>query len=326
MEGKIALEEHFAIGETLGDSSGYLPDQLWPELSRRLTDIGEMRLAEMDRHGLAMMILSLNMPAIQAIPEAKGADAAARRANDHLADKIARHPDRFAGLAALPMQDPDLACRELERCVRELKFCGALVNGFSQVEGRVAPEYYDTAHYLPFWQTVQQLDVPFYLHPRNPLPSRAPIYEGHSWLLGPTWAFAQETAAHALRLMGSGLFDHCPHLQLVLGHMGENLPGCLWRIDNRNHWANSPHKYAAKKKIADYMRENVHITTSGNFSTPTLANAIAELGAGRIMFSVDYPFESCGDAASWFDRTDLPEADRTRIGRSNALSLFRLAA
>ena len=71
---------------------------------------------------------------------------------------------------------------------------------------------------------VEKLDVPFYLHPRNPLPRDAKIYEGHPWLLGPIWAFGHETAVHALRLMGSGLFDAHPRLQIILGHMGEDLP------------------------------------------------------------------------------------------------------
>ena len=122
------------------------------------------------------------------------------------------------------MQDPEAAARELERCVKELGFRGALVNGFSQVGDADTAVYYDLPQYRPFWAMVERLDVPFYLHPRNPLPRDAKIYEGHPWLLGPIWAFGQETAVHALRLMGSGLFDAHPRLQIILGHMGENLP------------------------------------------------------------------------------------------------------
>ncbi|MDP1346266.1 amidohydrolase family protein, partial [Klebsiella pneumoniae] len=88
--------------------------------------------------------------------------------------------------------------------------------------------------FRPFWAAVQTLDVPFYLHPRNPLPAHAPIYDGPPWLLGPTWAFGQETAVHALRLMGSGLFDDYPDLKIILGQLGEGLPYSMWRVDNRN--------------------------------------------------------------------------------------------
>ena len=177
----------------------------------------------------------------------------------------------------------------------------------------------------PFWQVVERLDVPFYLHPRNPLPRDAKIYEGHNWLLGPIWAFGQETAVHALRLIGSGLLDAHPRLQIILGHLGEGLPYYLWRIDNRNNWMKAPHKYAARGRVADYVRANFHFTTSGHFSTPALMDAIAEMGAERIMFSVDYPFEDISDAANWFDQVPLSDADRRKIGRTNALKLFGLA-
>jgi hypothetical protein len=178
----------------------------------------------MDKHGIEMMILSLSAPAMRAIPETAKADEIARRANDYLAEQVARRPSRFQAFAALPMQDPELAITELERCIKTLGFRGALVNGFSQISDHQAPVYYDVSQYWPFWEKVEQLDVPFYLHPRNPLPEDSRIYASHPWLLGPTWAFGQETAVHALRLIGSGLFDAYPRLQIVLGHLGEGLP------------------------------------------------------------------------------------------------------
>jgi gamma-resorcylate decarboxylase len=324
MKGKVGLEEHFAIEDTINDSKGFLPDRVWTELRARLLDFQDKRLAEMDRHGMDIMILSLNAPAVQAIPDVKRANEVARKANDLLADQIAKRPDRFAGLAALPMQDPELATRELQRCVRELKFCGALANGFSQVGDPNTVAYYDLKQYWPFWAEVEKLDVPFYLHPRNPLPSWSPIYEGHAWLLGPTWAFAIETATHALRLMGSGLFDAHPRLQIVLGHMGEGLPAYMWRIDNRNNWSKSEHHCAAKKKMSEYFEANFYLTTSGNFRTQTLTNAIAEIGVDRVLFSTDWPFEDVSDAAVWFDAAPIAEADRIKIGRTNALRLFKL--
>ena len=272
----------------------------------------------MDRHGIALSILSLNSPAIQAIPDPRAAAETARRANDALADAIARRPDRFAGFAALPMQDPEAAALELTRSVRDLGFKGALVNGFSERGGAVL--YYDDAIYLPFWSVAEQLGVPFYLHPRDPLPSREPIYEGHPWFRGSAWAFGAETAMHALRLMASGLFDRHPRLTMILGHLGEGLPYSVWRIDHR--LGKSPRGIPAKRTMADYLRANFYLTTSGNFRTPTLVNAIAEVGADRILFSVDYPFEDAADAASWFDTAEISEEQRRRIGRENAARLF----
>lgn len=321
---KIALEEHFAIEETVQDSAGFVPQSYWPELKHRLLDIHQRRIDEMDRNAIDLMILSLNAPTVQAIPNAKAAYELTRRANDFLAEQVARRPDRFRGFAALPMQDPDLAARELERCVNELGFVGALVNGFTQVEGGNGVLYYDLPQFRPFWGTVQALDVPFYLHPRNPPPSQAPIYDGHPWLLGPTWAFGQETAVHALRLMGSGLFDEYPDLKIILGHLGEGLPYSMWRVDNRNAWVTTPPNYPAKKRIAEYFHANFWLTTSGNFRTQTLVDAMLEIGSDRILFSADWPFENIDHAANWLEAASISDNDRIKIGRGNAAKLFRL--
>ena len=326
MQGKIALEEHFAIPETLQDSAGVLPDDCWQELSARLLDIQDRRLREMDAHGIEMMLLSLNAPAIQAIPDRTAAGELARKANDYLAEQVARRPDRFQGFAALAMQDPEESAREAIRSIKELGFRGALVNGFSQSSDGPDMLYYDLPMYRPFWAEFEKLDVPFYLHPRNPLPQHAQIYAGHSWLLGPTWAFGQETAVHALRLMGSGLFDDYPGLAIIIGHMGEGLPISMWRVDNRNGWTKgmAPADYPAERPIADYFHDNFYITTSGNFRTQSLVDTMLEVGSDRILFSADWPFENIDHAAIWFDSASISEADRRKIGRTNANALFKL--
>lgn len=327
MDGKIGLEEHFAIADTLQDSAGFLPPEDWEELSGRLIDPEDRRLREMDANGMETMILSLNAPAVQAIPEVARAAEVARRANDDLAEKVARRPDRFQGLAALPLQDPELAAAELTRCIRELGFVGALANGFSQAEGGDTLLYYDLPQYRPFWAVCAELGAPFYLHPRNPLPRDARIYDGHPWLMGPGWAFGQETAVHALRLMGSGLFDDFPGLQIIVGHMGEGLPFNIWRVDNKNAWTKRPGSggpQPARKSFTEYFRENCHITVSGNYCTEALLCSMQVIGADRILFSTDWPFENVDYSAAWMDSVDIPEADRLKIGRTNALRLFDL--
>ncbi len=324
MNGKIGLEEHFAIPDTLQDSAGFVPGDYWKELSGRLLDIQDRRLREMDANGMEMMILSLNAPAVQAIPDRARAIEIAKRANDYLAEEVAKRPDRFQAFAALPLQDPDAATRELERCMTELKFKGALVNGFSQVDTPDNCVYYDAPQYAGFWATAEKLDAPFYLHPRNPIASWSQIYQGHPWLMGPTWAFGQETAVHALRLMASGLFDTHPDLKIIIGHMGEGLPFSMWRVDNRNAWVQLPKGHPAKKPLAEYFQRNFWITTSGNFRTQALLNTMQEVGADRILFSTDWPFENVDHAAHWFDEASISEADRLKIGRTNAIDLFKL--
>jgi 2,3-dihydroxybenzoate decarboxylase len=324
MQGKVIVEEHFAIPETLGDSRGIWTEETWTELRTRILDIHDRRLREMDQYGVELMLLSLNAPAIQSMWDVAGAGETARQANDYLAEQVRKRPDRFQGLAALPMQDPEMATRELTRCVKELGFKGALVNGFSQVSDPETVSYYDTPDYWPFWEAVEKLGVPFYLHPRNPLKRDAGIYEGHPWLYGPRWAFGHETAVHALRLMGSGLFDKFPALNIVLGHLGEGLPYAIWRVDNANGWVPNRQNYQARKKIADYLYSNFYLATSGFFHTQSLVAAMMEMGADRILFSVDWPFEDISAGVTWFDNASISETDRMKIGRTNAARLFGL--
>lgn len=322
MKNKIAIEEHFAIAESVGESAEYAVPGEGNLLERRLIDLDGERLDEMDKHGIAFAILSLNAPGVQSMFDAKKAVDYARRANDALAAGVARHPDRYAGFAAVPMQDPDAACRELTRAIKELKFKGVMVGGFSQLGDEKTIIYYDDPRYHAFWATVAELGVPFYLHPRDPLPERTTFYDGHPWLRGASWAFGVETATHALRIIASGVFDRHPTLTLILGHLGEMLPYSIWRFDHRV--TKRPRGIPARKTFAEYLRNNVYVTTSGNYHTPSMKQAIEELGVDRVLFSVDYPFEECGDAARWFDTCDLSADDRQKIGRANSAGLFDL--
>ena len=318
--GKIALEEHFVLAETIDTS--YAVRDLPPATRNRILDLGSGRIADMDRGGIDICILSLTAPGVQGIPKVKEAIAQARRTNDYLAENIAKNPKRLKGFATLPLQDPEAAAQELTRCVKDLGFCGALVNGFSQVGEGDSAVYYDLPQYRPFWATVQELDVTFYLHPRDPLSARQQCYEGYRWLAGSPWGFAVETSIHALRLMASGLFDEYPKLKVIIGHLGEGLSFGIWRVDNRIRRGSGTPK--AKLPMSQYLRENFYITTSGNFRTQALTNVILEVGADRVLYSVDYPYEDVVEAREWFDQASISEFDRSKIARANAKQLFRL--
>ncbi len=321
MRGKIGLEEHFvtaALEEDCITAVGWDPKE-WRGVLDRLEDFDE-RIAQMDELGIEVMVLSLGSDGAQGIADSSKATLIAQEANDALAGIVARQPNRFAGFAAVAMQDPRGAADEAERCVRQLGFRGVLVNGYSDMpDGSGA--YYDAPDYIEFWERIAELEVPFYLHPRNPLAANAGIYNGREELLGPSWAFAVETGTHALRLITSGLFDRVPQLQIILGHMGEQLPFAMARLEQRI--SHDP-KVKLKRSPRRVFRENFHITTSGNYHTPSLLGAMLELGADRVMFSTDYPFEQMRDAAEWFDALAISEADRMKIGRTNAETLLRL--
>jgi predicted TIM-barrel fold metal-dependent hydrolase len=325
MKNKIAFEEHFAIEETLEQTRSFAGDSgVWDDFTREILDLGDERLDQMDKTGIEFAILSLNAPGIQRILNAGEAQNVAKKANDRLAEAVARHPGRYAALAALPMHDADAASKELTRCVRELGFKGCMVNGFQQVGDEKNVKYYDLPEYRSFWATVSELDVPFYLHPRMQIPSRAPIYDGHPWLMSSPWGFAVETSIHSLRLCGSGLFDDYPKLRICIGHLGENIPFGLWRIDARMQF--SRRAYRGKRPLGDYFRQHFHITTSGNFNDPAFRCTLDTIDNDKIYFSADYPFERMEDAANWYDATPVITAEQKRkIGRTNAIKLFKLA-
>ncbi len=324
MKGKIVFEEHMAIEETVGHAKAAAGESArWDELALELLDVDEKRLAAMDNSGIELVLLSLNAPGLQSVLDTEEAIGIAGQANDRIAQAVIRYPGRYAGLAALPMQDPDAASAELERCINELDFKGALVNGFTQKNEPDSALYYDIPEYREFWATVSELDVPFYLHPRMQIPSQSRNYEGHPWLMSSPWGFAVETSIHALRLCGSGIFDDFPNLKIILGHMGENIPFALWRLDARMRF--SPRGYRGKRPLGDYFRDHFHITTSGNFNDPAFKCTLDVMGTDRVYFSADYPFERMEDAADWFDATTvITDEERMQIGRTNAIELFKL--
>lgn len=323
MPGKIAVEEHFVTPElrdTIFPSIGWEPTE-WKEMASQLQDVGEARLADMDAAGIDIAVLSLAAPCIQDEYDLPRAIERAIAANDALAAVVATHPDRYAALAALPLQDPTAAADELERCVTELGFKGALANGYSSVGSLDTAAYYDEPQYLPFWDRVASLSVPFYLHPRNPLPTQRRIYDSREALLGPTWAFTVETATHCLRLIVSGLFDRWPNLQIIIGHMGELLPFAVQRTEQRLSHLPALNLERGPQQC---LRENFYLTTSGNFHTPSLIGALLQVGADRLLFAADHPFERTADAAAWFDNAPISETDRLKIGRTNSQTLLGL--
>lgn len=229
----------------------------------------------------------------------------------------------------LSMHDPKVASEELRRCVTQYGFKGALVNDTQRNdESGSSMIFYDGPEWDSFWATVQELDVPFYLHPRNPTGVfYDKLWAPRKWLLGPPLSFAQGVSLHLLGMVTNGVFDRFPKLQVVIGHLGEHIPFDLWRI---NHWfedVKKPLGLSCKKTIREYFAQNIWITTSGHFSTPTLEYCIKEIGHERILFSIDYPFESFEDACNWYDGVTLDKAETVKaIGRDNAKKLFKLGA
>lgn len=324
MKGKIGFEEHFAVEETLQETHNFAGDSgIWDDFTRQILDLEDERLEHMDKTGIEFAVLSLNAPGVQKILDADEAMNVAKKGNERMAEAVAKRPDHYAAFAALPMHDPDAASRELTRCVKELGFKGCMVNGFQQVDDPDNVRYYDFPEYRSFWATVSDLDVPFYLHPRMQIPSRAQNYDGHPWLMSAPWGFAVETSIHSLRLCGSGIFDDYPNLRICIGHLGENIPFGLWRIDARMRF--SRRGYRGKRPLGDYFRDHFHITTSGNFNDAAFRCTLDVIDNDKVYFSADYPFEKMEDAADWYDATEvISDEQKHKMGRSNAIRLLGL--
>lgn len=315
---KIALEEHFivpALEDRLIEGMPAVTPDAQRQLVDLLSDLGERRLAAMDEAGIELSVLSISGPGVQAEPDAARAVRLAREANDLLAEGVARHPTRYRGFAHLAMQDVAAASAELERCVRDLSFVGAMVNGHTH------GIYLDNPCYDPFWDVLQQLDVPLYMHPEDSL-ILPHVLQGAPELRKATWEWNMEMSAHFLRLVFAGVFDRFPRLKIVLGHMGETLPYVLWRLDSRAELITGKRPLAMKP--SDYLKRNLYVTTSGQCDDVPLIAAISALGVGHVLFSVDYPYEESAIAGRFLDQAAIAPDVREKVARLNAIRLMNL--
>ena len=234
-----------------------------------LLDMDE-RIKIMDGTGIERTILSLTSPDIQSITDTELAAKVARDTNDLVKSNfVDKRLDRLSMFACLPTQDGTAAAVELRRTVGELGAVGALINGYTNVPDANTARYLDDDAYEPMWAAVEELGVPVYLHPREPLPAQQAIYAGYESLVGSAWGFAHETATHAVRLMLSGLFDRHPGVQVILGHLAEGLPFLLPRLEYRlDKQKDGAGLGSARRKVSEYFSDNFYATTSGHFPHP----------------------------------------------------------
>jgi len=318
----VALEEHYWDAEVASHFKERGPEMRNPQMLERLHDLGALRLKEMDAAGIDLQVLSHGAPATQRI-EGDLAVQVARGANDRLFKATQSHPDRFKAFAVLPSNEPKAAADELERAVTKLGFKGAMLHGLSYGE-KNSGLFLDDKRFWPIYERAQKLDVPIYLHPAVPHPAVVEAYykdylQQFPGLLTAAWGFTVETATQGIRMVLSGVFDKYPGLKMILGHLGESLPFSLWRIDMAlQRPGNAPTPFR------DTFRNHFWITTSGNFSTPALICCVLEMGADRILFSVDYPFVPNPPGVKWMDSVPLGPEDRAKILHGNAERLLKL--
>ncbi|KAB2577372.1 Decarboxylase orsB [Lasiodiplodia hormozganensis] len=281
----VTLEEHYVDHQVLGTSQedAFAYSAFPQPLMDKLASLGDDRLADLDANSISMQVLS-HAP-VDPSPHV------CRGANDRLAATVRRNPTRYAAFALLPMVDPQAAAEELNRCVRDLGFVGALVSNHHK------GSFYDDPRYWPVFSTAQGLDVPVYIHPAFPSQDKIYQYRGHysepiAQMLGAWgWGWHCDVGLHVLRLYAAGLFDLFPKLKIVIGHMGEMLPFQLDRIIDITEGMNTP-EWNRQRGLRQVWESNIWITTSGMFSLAPMTCLLKVTSPDKIMLSVDYPFSA----------------------------------
>jgi 2,3-dihydroxybenzoate decarboxylase len=241
----------------------------------------------------------------------------AKDANDLAYAAVKAHPDRFAAFAALATADPVAAADELERCVVELGFKGAMIHGHAQ------GSFLDEKKYWVIFERAEKLDVPLYLHPTLPHPDAVKAYfQGYEELARAGWGFAVDTSCHFLRIVFAGVFDAYPRLKIILGHLGEGLPFAMHRLNDHTHRAAA--RRGLEKPPLQYFKDNLLVTTSGNWYEPAFLCTLLALGADNILFAVDWPYEANSAGMEFLKKLSISDADREKIAHGNAERILRM--
>jgi predicted TIM-barrel fold metal-dependent hydrolase len=325
----IDLENHFAATDWLAavrKNEIQLPawsiamfDPASP-MSAKLTDLGEGRIKLMDEAGVDVAVLSLSAPGIERF-EPVAATKLAREANDELAEAISKHPDRFRGFAALSARDTDAAVAEFERCVKELGFVGW------NTHSNFGDSYLDEKRYWPLLAKAEELAVPIYIHPDLPI---IPQFLSYGFGLGgPAYGYGAETALAMMRLVIGGVFDVFPGLKIILGHYGEGLPFMMDRVNRpyvQGHVRPDPTVAPLLKRTpAEYLRDNMVVTTSGNYSTDAFVCTKNALGCSRMTLGSDYPYESMRVCMDFLKAQSMSPSEERELYETTASSLWARA-
>lgn len=286
----IGIEEHFL---TAGIRAAWAASPIGQEgtggfdrgdIEARLDDLAEHRLELMDESGIDVQVLSVTTPALHNL-EAVESVTLAKQTNDLVAATVAKYPTRFQGFATLPTAAPYEAAMELERGVTRLGFVGTMLCG------RTRENNLDHPDFLPMFETAQRLRVPVFIHPQ--IPQRAVrdiLYSGFGEQVDTAFAafglgWHYEAGIQFIRLILAGVFDKYPDLQIILGHWGEVVLFYLDRLGSLARVAR------LQRPIAEYFRQNLYVTPSGMWSQSYLQRSLELLGAERILFSTDYPYQ-----------------------------------
>ncbi|WP_170850382.1 MULTISPECIES: amidohydrolase family protein [unclassified Beijerinckia] len=270
-------------------------------------DIGG-RLKTMDSKGIDQRILSLSTPNVYLWDEPDQI-AMARHINDALARICKQHPDRFIGLASLPLKNVEASLIELDRAIQELDMKGVIIG--SNVDGA----YLDAPHFAPLWEKIDRLRLPVFEHPMFPRSNDG--FEGYELPLRLGMIF--DTTLAATRFIYSGLFERYPNFPYILAHTGGALLMALERLDNgyrlfpdcRQHISRLPSEYASR----------LYYDTTA-FGKNALDFALSTIGTSQLLFGTDDPF--IGASPAHVEALSISQADKAAVFGGNAARVFGL--
>jgi aminocarboxymuconate-semialdehyde decarboxylase len=233
--------------------------------------------------------------------------------NECVSQLVKQRPDRFTGMATVPLQDPPRAAKTLEHAVTRLDFRGAFIG--TNVNG----QYYNTRDLDPFWAEAQELDVLVVIHPEHIAGAERMTEFGLNAVCGNP---ADSTLCLGYMLY-SGVFDRFPNLKICALHGGGFLPYHLGRFDKEFETGKTVRPAQATKPPSAYMK-NLYFDTLV-YDVDTLEYLKAKVGADRLMLGTDYPY-ALGDwlGVEKIQALDCPQAEKDAILEGNARRLLKL--
>lgn len=269
-----------------------------------------LRLADMDRVGIDVEVLSLSTPNVF-FAEAAGQAEVARIVNDAYAELIAQHPARFKGFASIPMDAPDAALRELDRALGELRLNGVVL--LSNIRGRALTD----PSYRPFFEEANRRRLCIFLHPMIPVASEV----FNEFVLGPLVGFPFDTSLAVARMCFAGMFRDFPDIRWVIGHLGGAIPYLMERLDNgyRDFAECRAHIDALP---STYLKRLHYDTVS--FSGPALRMVRDLVGVDHMVMGSDYPhmLGSIDRAVTSIEGLDIAAHEKQAIFSGTALRIL----
>ncbi len=309
------------------DRDPTLPSSTWAKTVPTLMDL-EARFRIMDAFDEYIQVITIASPPSYAIAPAPMAIELAQIANDELVELVQKYPERFAaGVATLPMNDPEAAIAEAERAIKDLRLRGVEV--YTDIAGKPL----DAPEFMPFYEKMEELGRPIFIHPRGLMST--PDYEGEEFSKYRLWTklgWPYATGLAICRLVYGGVMERFPGLKVITHHCGGIIPYLAGRLD----WADDVNEMLMGQRDIDLKEhatvyfQRIFYDTAVSGNTGALQCARAFAGLDQMLFGTDLPFGNqlgrrlIRQAIDAVERMGLNDEEKRKIYQDNAIKLLRL--